>query len=65
MIFHDSTSHAIAGESPSDLPVLGRISGVGIGKLDRYGQQVLDTLRAARATTATAVADRTAKLLHL
>jgi ATP-dependent DNA helicase RecQ len=49
VIFHDSTLRAIAGESPSDLRELARISGVGVGKLDRYGQQVLDTLRATNA----------------
>ena len=49
VIFHDSTLRAIAGESPPDLGALGRISGVGAGKLDRYGQQVLETLRALSA----------------
>ena len=46
VIFHDSTLRAIALALPDDLPALADISGVGAGKLDRYGQQVLDVLRA-------------------
>lgn len=46
VIFHDSTLRAIALALPGDLPALADISGVGVGKLDRYGQQVLEALRA-------------------
>ena len=49
VIFHDSTLRAIALALPDDLPALADINGVGVGKLDRYGQQVLDVLRAANA----------------
>ena len=45
VIFHDATLRAIAADVPRDLAELGRISGVGAGKLDRYGAQVLETLR--------------------
>ncbi len=45
VIFHDATLRAIAVDAPCDLPSLGRISGVGVGKLERYGAQVLDTLQ--------------------
>ena len=44
VIFHDATLRAIAAEAPHDLGELGRISGVGVSKLERYGQQVLETL---------------------
>ncbi len=46
VIFHDATLRAIAADAPSDLPSLGRISGVGISKLERYGAQVLKALQA-------------------
>jgi ATP-dependent DNA helicase RecQ len=48
VIFHDATLRQIAAESPSTLTELGTISGIGETKLARYGQQVLDTLAAAR-----------------
>jgi ATP-dependent DNA helicase RecQ len=46
VIFHDATLRAIAVDAPSDLPSLGRISGVGASKLERYGAQVLEALQA-------------------
>ncbi|CAN7590291.1 MULTISPECIES: DNA helicase RecQ [unclassified Phenylobacterium] len=45
VIFHDRTLAEIAGRKPSDLPALGAISGVGEGKLQRYGEAVLAVLR--------------------
>ena len=45
VIFHDATLRAIAADPPRDLPALGRISGVGANKLERYGAQVLETLQ--------------------
>ncbi len=45
VIFHDATLRAIAADAPRDLPALGRISGVGLSKLERYGAQVLETLQ--------------------
>ena len=46
VIFHDSTLRAIALERPQGLDALAAISGVGTGKLDRYGRDVLTVLRA-------------------
>jgi ATP-dependent DNA helicase RecQ len=45
VIFHDRTLAEIASRKPGDLPGLGAISGVGEGKLDRYGEAVLAVLR--------------------
>jgi len=45
VIFHDRTLAEIAGRKPSDLLSLGAISGVGEGKLQRYGEAVLAVLR--------------------
>ena len=47
VIFQDKTLVEIALSEPRDLNALGRISGVGAGKLERYGKGVLDALRAA------------------
>ncbi len=44
VIFHDATLREIAGRMPADLAGLGAISGIGEGKLARYGEQVLETL---------------------
>jgi len=44
VIFHDSTLRGIALESPEDLDALAMISGIGAGKLERYGQAVLEAL---------------------
>lgn len=41
VIFHDRTLAEIAARRPGDLASLGAISGVGEGKLERYGQAVL------------------------
>ncbi len=48
VIFHDATLRQIAARAPATLAELGTISGIGEAKLARYGQQVLDTLAAAR-----------------
>jgi len=47
VIFHDATLRAIAVETPRDIGELARISGVGASKLERYGQQVLESLHRA------------------
>jgi ATP-dependent DNA helicase RecQ len=47
VIFHDATLRAIAADAPHDLTELGRISGVGVSKLERYGAQVLETLHSS------------------
>ena len=44
VIFHDATLRQIATDEPGTLAELGRVSGVGENKLNKYGQQVLDVL---------------------
>jgi ATP-dependent DNA helicase RecQ len=44
VIFHDATLRSIAALRPSTLDELGTISGVGQGKLAKFGQQVLDAV---------------------
>jgi ATP-dependent DNA helicase RecQ len=46
VIFHDSTLREIALQQPADLDALAAISGVGAGKLERYGRAVLDAVAA-------------------
>jgi ATP-dependent DNA helicase RecQ len=48
VIFHDATLREFAARCPATLAELGTVSGVGESKLAKYGQQVLDTLDAAR-----------------
>jgi ATP-dependent DNA helicase RecQ len=45
VIFHDRTLAEIATARPASLAALAAVSGVGEGKLDRYGQAVLETVR--------------------
>ncbi len=52
VVFHNSTLAEIAERGPSTLAELGRIPGVGPTKLERYGDDVLETL--SRAPTAAA-----------
>lgn len=44
VIFHDATLRAIAVSGAASLADLAGISGVGENKLNKYGQQILDTL---------------------
>ncbi len=44
VIFHDATLAEIAMRQPSTLPALAAVSGVGEGKLDRYGEGVLEVV---------------------
>ncbi len=44
VIFHDATLRAIAALKPTTLESLGTVSGVGQGKLAKFGPQVLATL---------------------
>ena len=46
VIFHDATLRSIALEQPRDLDALSGIGGVGVGKLERYGDEVLGVLQA-------------------
>jgi ATP-dependent DNA helicase RecQ len=47
VIFQDRTLLEIAANPPRTLDALARISGVGTGKLERYGKAVLEALKAA------------------
>ena len=47
VIFQDKTLVEIALSEPRNLEALGRISGVGAGKLERYGKGVLEALASA------------------
>ena len=49
VVFHDSTLAAIASANPTSLAELLRVSGVGESKLRKYGDEVLEVLRAAPA----------------
>lgn len=44
VVFHDSTLREIAASGPTTLDGLAAIGGVGENKLNKYGQQILDTL---------------------
>ncbi len=46
VIFHDRTLREIATVQPADLDALATITGVGAGKLERYGEAVLQLLSA-------------------
>ena len=48
VVFHDSTLAAIAAARPKSLGELLRVSGVGDSKLHKYGEEVLEVLRAAQ-----------------
>ena len=45
VIFHDATLRSIAQHHPRQLDALASISGVGVGKLERYGEAVLEVLQ--------------------
>ena len=49
VIFHDRTLAEIARRKPAGLADLAKISGVGEGKLERYGEAVLGVLRGVEA----------------
>jgi len=49
VVFHDKTLAAIASARPTSLAELLQVSGVGESKLRRYGDEVLEVLRAAPA----------------
>jgi ATP-dependent DNA helicase RecQ len=46
VIFHDSTLRNIAEQRPGSLSELAQVGGIGGTKLERYGPQVLETIRA-------------------
>jgi ATP-dependent DNA helicase RecQ len=45
VIFHDATLSAIAAAQPTSHAELGGISGIGVKKLERYGDEILGVLR--------------------
>ena len=45
VIFHDSTLREMAELKPTSLHALGRVSGVGAAKLDRYGAAFVEAIR--------------------
>jgi ATP-dependent DNA helicase UvrD/PcrA len=47
VVFHNATLAEIAGRRPRDLSELSAVPGVGPAKLERYGDEVLEVLRAA------------------
>jgi ATP-dependent DNA helicase RecQ len=49
VVFHDTTLAAIASARPASLAELLRVSGVGESKLRKYGDEILQVLRAAPA----------------
>ncbi len=50
VVFHDSTLRGIAAARPASLAELAQIQGVGEAKLARYGEAMLDALRAHSET---------------
>lgn len=46
LVFHDSVIAALCAEKPSDMTALEHIRGLGNNKIARYGQQILDIMRA-------------------
>jgi ATP-dependent DNA helicase RecQ len=46
VVFHDATLRELALRLPTTLDELGTVSGIGAAKVDRYGTQVLEALRA-------------------
>jgi hypothetical protein len=44
-IFHDRTIEEIAARKPTSLDALGRVYGIGVIKLEKYGPAVLDIVR--------------------
>ena len=53
VIFHDSTLRNIAALRPRSESELARVGGIGAGKLERYGAQVLEAVRTATAASIT------------
>ena len=46
IVFHDQTLAAIAEIRPSTLAGLRRVKGIGPAKLDTYGDEILEVVRA-------------------
>jgi ATP-dependent DNA helicase RecQ len=52
LVFHDSTLRGIAAARPRSLDQLSEIDGVGAAKLERYGEAMLDAVRAYETAAA-------------
>ena len=48
MIYPDATLARIAETDPASREALGELPGIGVAKLDRYGQALLDVLEKCR-----------------
>ncbi|MNL39968.1 ATP-dependent DNA helicase RecQ [compost metagenome] len=48
VIFHDATLAELARSAPESLDELAEVPGIGASKLERYGEEILETLRAVR-----------------
>ena len=44
LVFHDKTLHEMVAKMPLDMQAMGRISGVGQAKLEKYGPVFLDAI---------------------
>lgn len=47
VIFHDATLAELARSAPETMDALAEVPGIGAAKLERYGEEILETLRAA------------------
>ena len=47
VIFHDATLRQVAAEAPTSLDALAGVSGIGAGKLDKWGTALLEVVAAA------------------
>jgi len=45
LIFHDKTLHEMVQKMPADLSALGKVTGVGKSKLEKYGVMFLSALQ--------------------
>ena len=48
VIFQDATLRRIAARRPADLDELASIKGIGPGKLEKYGQEVLSVVKSVK-----------------
>ncbi|WP_193609003.1 DNA helicase RecQ [Nocardioides lijunqiniae] len=48
VVFHDATLRSVAAATPGSLDELATISGIGAGKLDKWGEQLLEVVSPAR-----------------
>jgi ATP-dependent DNA helicase RecQ len=46
VVFHDRTLLELASRRPGSLAELGGVAGIDVAKLERYGDALLDVLRA-------------------